>query len=105
MHVSSYLVQWSHIPFKKGCTGRKNTYISRSFDLLPAHDHRSVVGEATCVLIVGCWIVGELVESGEELWDVWVDGRGGKFGDVVRLWHDERTGCGSDLLEANSQCR
>ena len=53
---------------------------------------------------MGFWIVGQLVESGEELRDVWVDGRGRELGYMVWLWHDERTGCGSYGPEAESQC-
>ena len=38
---------------------------------------------------MGVWVVGELIELAEELWDVWVDGRGGELGDVVWLGHGD----------------
>lgn len=61
---------------RKGSSGeqKSRTHIGIPLDLLPAHDHGRVVGEASRVLLVGGGVVGDFVEFAEEGRDVPVDG-------------------------------
>ena len=60
---------------RAGSRERKSgTHISIPLDLLPAHDHGRIVGETSCVFLVGGGVVGDFVEFAEEVGDVRVDG-------------------------------
>jgi hypothetical protein len=64
------------------------TCILVAVNALGSHDHRGTVGEASRILLVGVWIVRDLVELAEEGSNMGVDGGVGQLCDVVWFGHD-----------------
>lgn len=59
------------------------TDILVAVNALCSHDHRGTVGEASGILLVGFWVVRDLVELAEEGGNMGVNGGAGQLRDVV----------------------